>query len=217
MVKWFYWICLWVCVSSVQAAQYFSLPDNGTLKAAISATELTRIAVDQDRIQVVRGENGSYTLQNDTTQGAVFIQPVEDKKGQSFSIFITTEQGRNYLLLLTPQEKRANMLIIKPKIDKEKMAQDWEESFIPSEGVKQLIHHMAAHTIPPGYIVLKKGHVYQGSHWMGKISQITNQIEEPIQLTEAQFYQPGVKALALLKKELSPGESTLLYQVTAYE
>lgn len=65
----------WVGLTSAQA-QTIIVENNAKISANISATEMTRIAVSGDRITLLRGTAGAYTISNDTVQGAVFIKPV---------------------------------------------------------------------------------------------------------------------------------------------
>ncbi len=65
----------WAGLTPAQA-QTIIVENNTRISANISATELTRIAVSGDRITLLRGTAGAYTISNDTVQGAVFIKPV---------------------------------------------------------------------------------------------------------------------------------------------
>jgi|GEM_PF-3833231 len=57
------------------ALQIKNAVDDEPISASIAMYELTRIFVDGDRISNVVGINGSYLLQNDEQQGAIFIKP----------------------------------------------------------------------------------------------------------------------------------------------
>ncbi len=63
--------------SRIAASRKYSIC-NGYAKISvdIAATEITRIAVSGDRIALLRGTAGAYTVSNDNGQGAVFIKPV---------------------------------------------------------------------------------------------------------------------------------------------
>ena len=65
----------WVGLTPAQA-QTIIVENNSKISANISATEMTRIAVSGDRITLLRGTAGAYTVSNDNAQGAVFIKPV---------------------------------------------------------------------------------------------------------------------------------------------
>ncbi len=65
----------WVGLTPAQA-QTMTVENNAKISADIAATEMTRIAVSGDRIALLRGTAGAYTVSNDNAQGAVFIKPV---------------------------------------------------------------------------------------------------------------------------------------------
>lgn len=65
----------WMGLTPAQA-QTMTVENNAKISANISATEMTRIAVSGDRIALLRGTAGAYTVSNDNAQGAVFIKPV---------------------------------------------------------------------------------------------------------------------------------------------
>src|SRR6202021_353142 len=65
----------WVGLMPAQA-QTIIVENNAKISVDIAATEITRIAVSSDRITLLRGTAGAYTVSNDNGQGAVFIKPV---------------------------------------------------------------------------------------------------------------------------------------------
>ena len=65
----------WAGLTPAQA-QTIIVENNAKISADIAATEMTRIAVSGDRITLLRGTAGAYTISNDNAQGAVFIKPV---------------------------------------------------------------------------------------------------------------------------------------------
>ena len=69
---------LWI--GSVAQAQTVIVANNTTIMATISESDVTRIAVEGDRITLVRGTAAAYTVSNDTAQGAIFIKPVLKKQ-----------------------------------------------------------------------------------------------------------------------------------------
>ncbi len=65
----------WVGLTPAQAKTIL-VDNNAKVSATISATEMTRITVNGDRITLLRGTAGAYTVSNDNVQGAVFIKPI---------------------------------------------------------------------------------------------------------------------------------------------
>lgn len=49
--------------------------NNTSISVDISTNDITRIAVENDRINLLRGTAGAYTVSNDIAEGAIFIKP----------------------------------------------------------------------------------------------------------------------------------------------
>lgn len=219
-------------MTKVFALQEKAVKENGTVNAFVSIKGITRIAVDNDRIANLRGPQGAYTLQNDNVQGAVFIQPTLDYQTKPFTLFIATELNHNYILRLTPQDKNADMILLKPVGVFNPTALAFEKSTPYLEALSALISDMARGDMPEGYarndidkaktqylgnmasIQLKA--VYTGAHLEGYIYQVTNRTAGTLQLSEHQFYEAGVRAIALATLNLAPKAQTLLYKVKSH-
>jgi conjugal transfer pilus assembly protein TraK len=203
--------------------------DNQTITAKIAAKELTRIFVEGDRIQSIHGVEGAYIFKSDANQGALYIKPSEAYQQQAFNIFITTEQGHNFTLFLIPSSIPAETIQIKPLSVSKQVAERWEKANTYSETLITLISHMANNTIPEGYVVSTvtkaKMHdflpqikwrlikVYRGVIFQGSVFELTNTSSSSITIDERQFYQPGVRAVALQKQTVEPFGSILIYRV----
>lgn len=104
-----------------QAVLIRHLNDLQTLEAPISSTDLTRIAVEGDRISHVFGMKGAYILEADEGQGQIFIRPLrsgfaeEGTEQKPLHITLTTEGGKTQDLRLMPQDKNPEALILKPE------------------------------------------------------------------------------------------------------
>ncbi len=221
-----------LCFHPCFALQIMPIGNNGTIEASISMNELTRIAVDQDRIVRVRGLEGIYDMKNDLAQGAIFIRPLENQK-QPFTLFLATEHNRNYVLHLTPKDQAADTLLLKPKEIPHEKAKHWEDHLPYIKTLTLLIADMRKDTPPPGYTVTriakaKKQHVnklistqllrvYRGVQWEGCVFEVKNRSKEILTLKESDFYQLGDHAIALSDVILPPHGQTLLYKVTSHE
>ena len=119
---------LWLWSAYLHAEQVKPAQENKTITAKISAKDLTRIYVQADRILQVRGTDGTYHLEKDEREGAVFIRPRESHANKPFSVFLTTEQGRTYPLLLIPVDVPAETIALKPDSPSKTAATRWESS-----------------------------------------------------------------------------------------
>lgn len=223
-------------------AQVLRVVENATVKANIADTEMTRIAVDNDRIAVLRGIDGAYTYSNDNNSGAVFLKPSDAYQNRPFYLFINTEQNRNYVLQLKPTPKlSASVLILKSRGQALQTAERWETDSPYGDTLTKLMIDMANHQTPEGYEVIQVNDkktikiikkrktntalsqvrmrlktVYSGAHLQGQIYEITNTSLLPVTWTEHLFYQPGDRAIALRDATVPAGGQTLLYKVNSH-
>ena len=93
--------CFYLC-TPVFALQIKGVVDNETTVAKISSVDVTRIFVQGDRINSVKGLKGAYTRENDEKNGEVYLQPTSFYQDRAFTILIQTEAGRHFTLLLNP-------------------------------------------------------------------------------------------------------------------
>jgi len=203
------------------------IADNQMAALVISQRELTRIFVANDRILAARGVDGAYLLNKDENAGEIFIKPTALFQTHSINLFITTEKGHSYTLLLVPANIPARAIELRP-LDSTKLAEHWEKDGSYSELVVSLIGALAKQQAPDGYAVIvpqKKplakedkvivtlDKIYRGKYLRGEILVIENRTSQTLTLNEAQFYQVGTRAIALLNTNLFPHATTLLYRV----
>lgn len=215
------------------AIQEKVVKDNGEIKAFVSTHELTRIAIENDRIQNVRGPDGAYQIKADPNQGAIFIQPTADFQKKTFTIFLATEQNHNYVLELMPRDQNADMILLKPRGLKNPLAKRWETTSPYIEAITQLMKSMIYQDTLEGYAIetiakSKRQHfnhnidvqikiLYQGAHLQGVIYKVSNRTAQTITLNEYQFYQSRDRAIALSQSVIGPKAQALIYKVRSHE
>jgi hypothetical protein len=96
-----------------QASQILRLSEHRRIEASICGTSMNRIAVSNDRITQLFGDEGTFESQNDETTGQVFLKPVPENGSRSLSLTLITEQGVTQDLTLTPDAQSARTLILK--------------------------------------------------------------------------------------------------------
>lgn len=224
-------LLLGATLPSAWATQLLRVKDNATFSASISALEPTFIAVEGDRIAVLRGVEGAYTYSNDTNQGAVFLKPTEAYQKSSFYVFVTTEQHHNYILLLKPSAAlRAGALILKPRVPKTAVTSRWEQDSPYEKTLTALLNSMRRGDSLEGYEIIavnsKKAQklgtqlqlrlktIYAGAQLQGEIYEVANRTNNPVVLQERLFYRAGDRAIALRDFNVAPHNTTLLYKVT---
>jgi type-F conjugative transfer system secretin TraK len=220
-------------------AQVIFVSENTTLKIKIAGAEPTRIAVEGDRIAVLRGLEGAYTYSNDNQGGAVFLKPAAAYQNKPFYLFVSTEQGHNYILQCHPTKTlSAGMLILKPRPPEEDKAEKFAIDSPYLGTLATLMTHMANGSAPENYEVIQIKHAktipvglplklqlktrYSGAHLQGEIYEVTNTSNRRVLLREPIFYlfyffdRPGDRAIALKDKSLLAGGKTFLYRITSH-
>jgi hypothetical protein len=95
------------------ASQVLPLAENKRVEASISPDSMNRIAVANDRITQIFGDEGTFESQNDETTGQVFLKPTVENGTKNLSLTLITEQGITQDLTLKPTATSATTLIFK--------------------------------------------------------------------------------------------------------
>jgi hypothetical protein len=95
------------------ASQVLPLTENKRVEASISPDSMNRIAVANDRITQIFGDEGTFESQNDETTGQVFLKPTVENGTKNLSLTLITEQGITQDLTLKPTATSATTLIFK--------------------------------------------------------------------------------------------------------
>ena len=98
---------------STRASQVLTLTENKRVEAAICPDSMNRVAILNDRITHIFGDDGTFESQNDENTGQVFLKPTVENGTKSLSLTIITEQGITQDLTLKPTAKSATTLIFK--------------------------------------------------------------------------------------------------------
>jgi type-F conjugative transfer system secretin TraK len=224
-------VSLWLA-SPVFALQIKNVVDNETTSAKISSLDVTRIFVEGDRIQSVKGVKGAYTRENDEKKGEIFIQPTSAYQDHAFTLLINTEQGRHFTLLLRPTASPSETLMLVPKGVGHARAAHFEQASSYDLTITHLMRDMKKGTLPEGYVMqaiegkttyqfgtklqVKFKAIYQGLNLRGEILEVKNMQCIPVTLDERTFYKEGVRAISLESIQLPSCGKINLYRVTSY-
>jgi hypothetical protein len=114
-------LMLMLIAIKAQAAQVLEVLPDGEVEAFISASELSRVKVNNDRIRAIRSNDGELEIVEDNALGEVYILPNVQKP---INIFIATEKNNTYKLLLVPQKTPSEQIFLNPKTPKKKAEDD---------------------------------------------------------------------------------------------
>lgn len=88
------------------------MAENKRIEASICADSMNRIAVTNDRITQIFGDEGTFESQNDEATGQVFLKPTVENGSKNLSLTLITEQGVTQDLTLKPTAKSAKTLVL---------------------------------------------------------------------------------------------------------
>jgi conjugal transfer pilus assembly protein TraK len=224
----FFSLCLLICTSAF-GLQTLQIKPNETVTAKISAAELSRIFVEGDRIQSVRGIDNTYAFKSDRVTGDVFLRPMPEYQHQPFTVHLTTESGKTVSLLLVASGVPAQNIKILLQGTKNKQAAKWEVGLPYEKTLTSLMVAMVNDAKPEGFedspikdakqsllgdvATVRLQKVFSGDRLQGEVFVVTNRKKTPIVLTEAEFYRSGTRAITLLEQVLPAKAQTMLYVI----
>lgn len=100
--------------SEAMAAQLRLAESDAEIVAVISAREVSRIALEGDRIASLAAVPQGFSIDHDADTGDLYIVPNPGFKITGLvNMFITSEAGRSYQLLLEPRDIPSEQIIIR--------------------------------------------------------------------------------------------------------
>ena len=100
-------------VSLDAASQTIATNPDKRLKAIISADSMNRLAVANDRITQIFGDQEAYEVQTEESTGQLFLKPSFENGKKPLSITLITESGLTQDMTLEPVEREATTVILK--------------------------------------------------------------------------------------------------------
>jgi conjugal transfer pilus assembly protein TraK len=207
------------------ADQRVTVKEGAPVTVRVSSSALNRIAVEGDRIQSVKGISGQFQLDKDPHLGQIFIQPAIENK-EPVHLFLTTELGVTYALSLEASDSAPESIILVPKLQ-QSLAAKWEKSSSYEQVLTNIIKALHNQTLLEGFSLetinqklakvqgasVMHNKSYLGDKLQGQRLEIHNPTKNIIELNEADFYSPGIRAIAVLNKNLQPNDKTVVYLV----
>lgn len=95
------------------ASQTISMNPDKRLKAVISCDSMNRLAVANDHITQIFGDNDAYEVQTEESTGQLFLKPTAENGKKPLSVTLITENGLTQDMTLQPEEREATTVILK--------------------------------------------------------------------------------------------------------
>jgi type-F conjugative transfer system secretin TraK len=224
---------------AAQANQVLTMVENKRLEATICADSMNRIAVANDRITQIFGDEGTFETQNDETTGQIFLKPTVENGTKSLSLTLITEQGLTQDLTLRPTAKMATTMILKAaQSSAQQVSQN--QSFPQKEvgfalgternsshqdqvlevlkqavmGRLPLLEDQSPSRVVPEGFNLTHLDSYLGGPFIIHVYYVRNTTETEIEIHEKMFYRPGDLALSFQGRILPNDSKTRMYVVT---
>ena len=224
-----------------QPSQVLFMLENKRLEASICPDSMNRLAVANDRIVQVFGDEGAFESQSEENTGQVFIKPTAENSIKPLSLTLITEQGKTQDLSLKPTAKSAATLILKPSdkshkhhsidsLDSREMSNVHAPS-LPSEKnlpVQEQMLSILKQAVgtrlpikddtppsrpnPEGYS-LTPYQSFQAGEYVIYAFHLENTTPTAIDVQEKAFYQPGDLAISIQNRVLASHAKTVLYVV----
>ena len=221
---------------SGQAPQVLKIAANKRVEVSICADSMNRIAVANDRITQIFGDEGTFESQNDEATGQLFLKPTLENGAKDLSLTLITEQGVTQDLTLRPTAKSAKTIILEhgPAGQRASSHNTGNQGFkdnqgrylaslpsnipephpdpaFPAQGqlltvLKQAIQGQlpvseegyAARSFPGKNYALAPSQAWQAGPYIVQAITVENVTDNPLELHEKDFYQPGDLALGFV-------------------
>lgn len=230
-------IAMGILCASAGAQQFIDGSDGKTRQAAISGTEMTRIAFEAGRIKSIKYDETELLVSEDNAIGQLFVRPLV--KGKTVSAFVITSTGTTHALELTPGATGMTSIIIQETKRKEQSSDVPQERAAPTgrsagerlsafdAGLRRLLGIMARdeqvvefEKIPKNKeLALWQGtrfyllNAWVGRGFRGESYRLINESATPMRMVEQEFYTPGVVAVSIEVHDLPPGAGTNVFVV----
>jgi conjugal transfer pilus assembly protein TraK len=208
------------------ALQVVDARDGETVLAKVSRKEVTRIAIERDRIRKVTGNAGEFLLEKDEESGEIFIRPTAPDSTKPINVFLGTTRS-TIALLLQPVDMPAESIVIRDSRDALPEASRLERSGRHVRTMKNLLLAMADDARPDDMAVRDSGRElalwpgtrltlerqWLGGSVVGEKYLLLNTGPSALSLYERDLFRRGVMALSIAQAALRPGEYTALFVI----
>ena len=234
------------CAASVATMKPMSIriANDDQVKITLSNQDINRLFVANDKITSVNAPTHRLITHNDAS-GSLFINLmgkapltafITTQQGRHFSLFILPKSEPGITVQLIPQTPAP--VHYRHHTGR---AQHFEQSTPYEKTLVTLLRDVMLQHTPPGYSSLSPRafekitalqvpkyfngnsrlpeHVvagYLGGALTVRVLQLTNHSTQTLMLVASDFYQPGVRAVAIVNETVAPHQSDLIYEVTSH-
>lgn len=217
-----------LCPLLAEAATEHTLNESKRIEAPVSAREITRITVQDDRIQQVFGADGKFNAETDEESGQLFVKPLDSSASKPVNLTVVTENGITQDLKLVPQAGEAESIILKSTTTTQKASRT-ESAGSYAGGLVKLVQGAAsgnsveghnpvrcpdAQRSAPDSLKLEPLQCWQGASWQIVRYRMTSQVADNLVLSEEQLARSRDVALALGAPRLKAGQATSLIVIS---
>lgn len=213
----------------VHSEQRIIVKDGGMVTVSISQYAATEISIANDRILNVQWTSENLEHKKDEKKGSIKVQP-KTFDIEPMQVNLTTEKRYRVKLVLVPAnippDKVACVIEENPAI-----ASKWEQAQPYEKVITNLIKAMYSQSILSGFsidtteirqkklnqLAVLSYTKYQGDKIWGERWELANTTGKTITLIDVDFSNPGVRAIAIEKKQLFPKERTTLFRVVSHD
>lgn len=208
-----------------------TLKEQQRLTVHIAKDTISRLAILNDRIVSVIGEEEAFTMQHDEHTGQVFIKPTVDNGAKPIAVTLITESGATQDLTLMPSREQAATIILKPATYKSADPASFllpgfkHDSQTKEEKLIQVMKQAVLGELPPlklttksvrgniNNLQLKFKEAYQAGELLVEVWSVKNISQHFRELQEQEFFKPGDLAISFKDSVLMPRETSKLYIV----
>lgn len=207
------------------ALQPIEVIDGATVFAKVSKKEVTRLAVDGNRIASMRVKKGEIFVEQDDETGQVFLT-LPPKADKPINGFLTTDAGQTFTLVLQPEDIQADSIILRvPRVLSPSPSSNPLKSNSYDKALKQIIFAMANEDGSEDLEVREVNRVvplwketnfvlerqFNSDRFVGEKYVLTNVSKAALVLDEREFYRTGVNVVSIEQLQLVPGGFTRVF------
>ena len=214
-----------VIVPKKASTQILKINQEERLTAKIALDYMNRLAMVNDKIVSIFGDDGTFVHQADENTGQIFIKPTADNGLQPLAITIITENGVTQDLNLVPHKSKAATIILKSTAKHPEpplghlgfanrelnMQEQWIQIMKQAVLGELEVEHKVAPRRTAVNFRLHYVKNYLSGNYLVEVWLIKNNTNKPQEVLEKTFFKQGDLAISLQSRLLASGDKTYLY------
>jgi type-F conjugative transfer system secretin TraK len=208
------------------SSQILKINQEERLTAKIALDYMNRLAMVNDKIVRIFGDDGTFVHQADDNTGQIFIKPTLDNGLQPLAITIITENGITQDLNLVPSKSKAATIILKSIVKNQELPigrlglanreLNIEEQWI--QIIKQavlgeltVLEHRVAPRRSAANFKMHYVKSYYANSYVVEVWLVKNNGKNLQEVLEKTFFKTGDLAISVQNRLLESGAKTYLY------